>query len=356
MATGLALAFAAAVLQPPENCGFLVRGTAEAQSEVLRLVNLYRETGALPSDASHLSIPEIETFVRRVHDVRDMIREGAGLTLEPDDGCIQAASLFEAELAMALAASSRWEAADAHFDSSWKVSFLIYDLARRNRFQRDWLLAAGLFLQQLLFRDAVVDEAYWRADRFFHNAVRRYPEDPEILLAAGALLEWSGTLRSGDRSHLKEAEALYARARALTPDDPLLLLRHGVVLEKLERAAESKADLERVLELGAEEDVLYRARMTLGKIAELAGRFSETIAHYEAASTLIPRWQAAYVALAEVHHAAGSHERAREMLGVAFSKERERDEEAPGGFWSYELGLALRVEPLLARMRHEVRK
>jgi tetratricopeptide (TPR) repeat protein len=356
MATGLALAFAAAVLQPPENCGFLVRGTAEAQSEVLRLVNLYRETGALPSDASHLSIPEIEKFVRRVHDVRDIIREGAGLTLEPDDGCIQAASLFEAELAMALAESSRWEEADAHFDSSWKVSFLIYDLARRNRFQRDWLLAAGLFQQKLLFTILAVEEAFWRADRFFHNAVRRYPEDPEILLAAGALLEWSGSLRSGDPSHLKEAEALYARARPIASDDPILFLRHGVVLEKLGRSAESTAALERVLELGASEDVVYRARMTLGKIAELAGRFSETVAHYEAAAASIPSWQIAYVALAEVHHAAGAHERARDSLGVAFSKKRERDEGALGGWWSYELGLAFRFEPLLARMRAEVRR
>jgi tetratricopeptide (TPR) repeat protein len=356
MATGLALALVALVLQEPEKCEFLVRGSAEAQTEILRLVNLYRETGSLASEASHLSIPQIEEFMRRVHDVRDLIREGAGLTLEPDDGCIQAASLLEAELAMALAASSRWAEADAHFDSSWKVSFLIYDLARRNGFQRDWLLAAGLFHQQLLFTHLSVEEAFWRADRFFHSAVRRYPEDPEILLAAGALLEWSGSLRSGDPSHLKQAEGLYARARPITPDDPILLLRHGVVLERLEHTVESRAALERVLELGAEKDVLYRARLILGRIAEADGQSDEAIAHYEAAAALIPSWQVAYVALAETHHAAGFHERARETLGVAFSKEGESAERAPGGFWSYELGLALRFEPLLDRMREGVRK
>jgi tetratricopeptide (TPR) repeat protein len=149
---------------------------------------------------------------------------------------------------MMLALGSRWEKADAHFDSAWEVSFLIESHRRQERYQRDWLLAAGLFHNELVFVGDPA-EAFWRADRYLDNAVKHYPEDTEILLAAGALLEWSGSLRYGWESHLKEAEELYSRALGLAPDDPEALLRHGFVLKKLGRSGEARPPLLRLLEL-----------------------------------------------------------------------------------------------------------
>jgi tetratricopeptide (TPR) repeat protein len=353
MAFGQALTLAGALILSPGRCEFFVLGTREPETELLRLVNLYRERGAPLSDLLHLSAAESQAFARRVRKVREMIAQGAQEMLEPDDACLQAASLLETEIAMTFAARSRWEEADSHFEAAWQISHLIEAPKRRLPFQRDWLLATGLFHHQLIFVN-VAQEAFVRADRFLHNAVRLYPNDPEVLLAAGSILEWSGSLRWGEPAHLKEAEELYSRARRLAPADPDILLHHGWVLEKLGREDEAAAPLLQVLELEAREDFLYRSRMALGGMAERHGRLADAIAHYEAAANAIASWQVAYVALGHALHASGAHDRAREVLDRALAMDMKSADETLGGWWSYELGIALRFEPLFERMRAEV--
>jgi tetratricopeptide (TPR) repeat protein len=355
MALGHALTLTGALLLPPERCEFLVRAIPEPQTPLLLLVDLYRK-GALPDpDLRRFSAAEREAFLERLHKVREMRYQGITLTREPEDPCVQAVSLIETEIAIRASERSRWPEADARFEGAWNTSFWIEDPELRSAFQRNWLLVAGLLHHELIFVN-VAEEAFTRADRFLDNAVRRHPDDPEILLAAGALLEWSGSLRWGVASHLKEAEDLYARARRLTPDDPALLLRHGIVLEKLGSKDEAVVALLRILELDAKEDVLYRGRMVLGKISEAAGELPEAIAHYEAASTAIPAWQVAYLALGHALHSSGAHERARAVLDEALAMDMKSADEVFMGWWSYELGLALRFEPLLERMRTEVRR
>ncbi len=355
MALGYALTLAGALVLPPERCEFLVRAIPEPQTPLLGLVDLYRRDALPDSDLSRFSAAEREVFLERLRKVREMRYQGITLTREPEDPCVQAVSLIETEIAMKLAERSRWEEADARYKGAWDTTFWIEDPEVQAAFQRDWLLTAGLLHHELIFVN-IAEEAFTRADRFLDNAVRRYPKDYEILLAAGALLEWSGSLRWGVASHLKEAEELYARARRLAPDEPAILLRHGIVLEKLGRKDQAVVPLLRVLELGATEDVLYRSRMILGKISEAAGQIPGAIAHYEAASTVIPSWQVAYVALGHALHSAGSHERARAVLDGALSMDMKSADEVLMGWWSYELGLALRFEPLLERMRAEVRR
>jgi tetratricopeptide (TPR) repeat protein len=355
MALGHALTLAGALLVPPERCEFIVQGIPEPQTVLLRFVDLYRK-GALPdSDLSRFSEAEREAFAQRVRKVREMRYQGITLTREPEDPCIQSVSLIETEIAMRASERSRWQEADARFEGAWNTSFWIDDPKLQAVFQRNWLLLAGLLHHELIFVN-VAEEAFTRADRFLDNAVRRYPEDPEILLAAGALREWSGSLRWGVASHLKEAEELYARARRLAPDEPAILLRHGIVLEKLGNEDEAVVPLLRVLELVAREDVLYRSHMILGKISESAGRYPAAIAHYEAASTAIPSWQVAYVARGHALHSSGAHERARAVLDKALATDMKSADEVLMGWWSYELGLALRFEPLLEQMREEVRR
>jgi tetratricopeptide (TPR) repeat protein len=355
MAPGAALTLAGALLLPPGPCEFWVRGTREPQTELLRLVDLYRAGGVPLSDISRLSVKDSKEFRERVVEVRNMIRRGLSETLEPGDSCIQAASLLEMELAMSLAKDARWEVADSFFDEAWQVSFLMDEHIDQWRFQRDWLLATGLFHHELVFVNAP-SNAFWRADRYFQNAIQRYPDDAEVLLAAGALLEWAGSLPGGHPSHLNEAEELYARALRLTPGDLAILVRHGWVLEKLGRNDEAERAFLRILELGAAEDVLYRSRMGLGRIAEAAGRLDDAVAYYETASSTIPSWQVAHIALGHALHASGSHDRARAVLARALTIDRLSADETFGGWWSYELGLTLRLEPLLERMRAEVRQ
>jgi tetratricopeptide (TPR) repeat protein len=353
MALGYALTLAGTLLLSADRCEFLVRGIPEPQTPFLRLVDLYRK-GELPaSELSRFSHAEREAFLEHLKKVRQWRYASMTLTREPDDSCIQSVSLIETETAVRLAQGSRWDLADARFDGAWKTSYWIEDETRRRAFQRKWLLAAGLLHHELVFA-TVPEEAFARADRFFDNAIRRYPEDAEILLAAGALREWSGSLPWGNASHLREAESLYARARPLDPDDPVLLLRHGLVLERLGREQEAAVPLAHLLELAAREDTVYRAHMALGKIAEASGRIPEAVAHYEAASAAVPSWQASRIALGHALHASGEHERARAILKEAFALDRKTGDEAFQGFWSYELGLSLRFEPLLEQMRSEV--
>lgn len=369
MALGQALALTGALLLQSGKCEFIVLGQAETETEFLGLVNRYRSDGVPLSDLTRLTRAESDAFVKRVREVRqrsardagwmrylesqEAIEKSVGETLAPSDLCIQAASLLETELAMTLAERSRWQDADSHFEAAWQISLLIEPPLQRLRFQRDWLLAAGLFNHQLIFVN-LAEEAFPRADRFLHNAVRLYPNDAEVLLAAGSLLEWSGSLRGGDPSHLKQAEELYSRARRLAPKEPEILLRHGSVLEKLGREDEAAVPLLQVLELDAKENLIYRSRMALGGMAERDGRLSEAIVHYEAAANAIPSWQVADVALGHALHDSGSHERAREVLGRALAMDARTADETLGGWWSYELGIALRFEPLFERMRAEV--
>jgi tetratricopeptide (TPR) repeat protein len=337
MAFGYALTLTAALLVQAE-------AVAQDDGRYLRLVNLYR--GGHPEEA----IRELRSLDAAV--VKGFIRRRAPGV---DDHGLQAASLLETELAMTLAERSRWEEADAHFVAAWQISFLIEMPLHRLSFQRDWLLAVGLFHHQLIFVNVnAVEEAFVRADRFLHNAVRLYANDPDVLLAAGSVLEWSGSLREGEPAHLKEAEELYARALRFAPDEPEILLRHGLVLEKLEKEDEAAPPLRRVLELGARKDLTYRSRMVLGRMAERAGRLAEAIAHYEAAADAIPSWQVAYVALGHALHASGAHDRAREALDHALAMDMKSADATLGGWWSYELGVALRFEPLFEGMRAEV--
>ncbi len=104
-----------------------------------------------------------------------------------------------------------------------------------------------------------------------------------------------------------------------------------------------------VLTLPAQDDVHYRSRMALGGMAERDGRLPDAIAHYEAAANRIATWQVAHLALAHAFHTAEAHDRAREALEWALSLNMEEADEVLGGWWSYELGIALRFEPLMER-------
>jgi tetratricopeptide (TPR) repeat protein len=337
MAIGYALMLTAALLVQAE-------AVAQDDGRYVRLVNLYR--GGQPEEAIRelrgLDAAVVKAFIGR---------RAPGV----DDRGLQASSLLETELAMTLAERSRWEEADAHVEAAWQISSLIETPWHRLSFQRDWLLSVGLFHHQLIFVNVnVAEEAFVRADRSLHTAVQLYPNDPEVLLAAGSLLEWSGSLREGERAHLKEAEELYARALRRAPDEPEILLRHGLVLEKLEKEDEAAPPLRRVLEVDARKDLIYRSRMVLGRMAERAGRLPEAIAHYEAAADAIPSWQVAYVALGHALHRSGSHDRAREALDRALAMNMKSADATLGGWWSYELGIALRFDPLFERLRAEV--
>lgn len=281
------------------------------------------------SSLAGIDVNEVDRLVEQIPAMRESIHRSALENFVPEDVCFQAASLLEAELGMALVEASRWDEADVHFDAGWRVSFLLDAPREQLRFQRDWLLAVGLFHQQRIFMGRDPQPAFERADRFLENAARRYPGDFEVLMATGAVLEFSGSLREGDRDHLKRAESLYAQALRVAPDEPEALLRYGRVLKKRGKTREAEAPLRRVLELTAGDYLIYIARMALGGLAETTGRLDEALTQYEAATRVEPTWQVAYLAWSEALRRKGAHSQPREILdqalGVGASEVRNDD-------------------------------
>jgi tetratricopeptide (TPR) repeat protein len=355
MAVGFALTLLAGFLVPSDACDLVVQGRYEP-SAYLDAVRLYRDGNRdeARKALARLDDDEVDHFIERIDALREKFQPSALENFVPEDVCFEAACLLEAELAMAHVEAFRWNEADRHFDAGWRVSSLIDSPKRQAGFQRDWLLAVGLFHHRRIFQGQDPQAPFERADRFLQDARRRYPQDFEVLMAAGALLALSGSLPEGDRDHLKQAEALYTQALRVSPDDPEALLRHGWVLRRLGKTHEAEGPLRRVLELASEDNLIYRSRMALGGMAEREGRLNEAVADYQAAAAVEPAWQVAYLAWAEVLHRQGAHDRAREVLkrALAISPSEARND----GWWQYELGLVRLLDPLLDRMRTEVTK
>ena len=351
MALVPALTLLASALSSSSACESVLQEHERGLSAFLRLVDLYRDgkRDEAVEGLSHLKPGEADRLIG-----------GKGQALEEDqkasssamDHCVRAASLLETELGMKWVSQSRWKEADASFNEAWKLANALESNASGKQFQRDWLLAAGLFYQgQIALQDP--GSAFYRADSCLREAARKYPDDVEVLLAAGAVLEFSGSLREGLPSDLREAEKLYARSVQLEKDNAEANLRLGWVLKKLRKYDEAAVHLHRVLDLSSDPHHIYRSRMALGALAETAGRLSEAASHYEAATRAEPAWQIGYIAWSHALHAAGSHSRAREILEKALGTNPAA--ERLDGWWRYELGLAPRLDSLLERMRAEVR-
>jgi hypothetical protein len=177
MAIGHALTLAAALYLQSDRCDFYLRGMREPTSEFARLVNLYRDGGVTLSELERLGREEPEKFIRRFREGRELAEYQPLETVLPNDACLQAASLMETELAMALSRRPEWDKADFHFDTAWTISTLIGDLELGPRFQRDWLLMSGLFHHELIFVSEP-GEAFWRATGSFtrrSGAIQKTP-------------------------------------------------------------------------------------------------------------------------------------------------------------------------------------
>jgi tetratricopeptide (TPR) repeat protein len=297
----------------------VVAGGEEQPSAYLELVTRYRAGDR--EKAVHDLLERDPTEGKALMDRIMRVRQETG-SYGPDDDCLRAASLLETEAGMERARRREWDRADERFRTGWGFSNVIATPALGDRFRRDWLLVAGLFFQDRIYVGSP-SQSYSRAAEYLQEASRRYPDDVEVLLAAGAVLEWSGSLREGPRSDLKRAEALYAQALRIDPDNPEALLRHGWVLKKLGKTKEAEAPLRRVLVLTSDSNLIYRSRMALGAVAESSGRLDEAASDYEAAAGAEPTWRVAYLAWSEALHRKGANARAREVLDRPLEAVRE---------------------------------
>ena len=113
--------------------------------------------------------------------------------------------MAEEESSMGRASALHWRAARAFINQ-------IRGVARREAFRRNWLLTAGYYFQTTIF-SGNTRSGFDRAKRYFDEAVTLFPEDVDVLVSAGALYEWNGSLPLGNKTDLKRAETLYRRGR-----------------------------------------------------------------------------------------------------------------------------------------------
>lgn len=332
------LSLAALVMAAPASgvdCRTAFAGTT-ASPEYISLVEAYRGSrpirlGAVRSTA-RLGHEPFESFVKRLDPAR------MGPRSHP---CIEAAALLHTDAAIHHVENRAWPKAFGHFELGQKLS-----RKAGRRFQRDWALAVALYYQRRIFTGDQ-EIGFREATALFDDAVDRHPADAEILVAAGAVWEWSGSLTLGESGHLKRAERLYARALEQEPRLAEAMLRYGKVLEKRGRFEEAVQALEELLALEADYHIIYRARMTLGNLAERRGLPEPAIRHYRAAIELEPDWQIGYLALSHALHTASAREASRAALEEALFL----SDSTQSGWWEYELGLSERAVSLLSLMR-----
>jgi len=325
-----------------QECAIVLKGYLGPTNYAL-LVDAYRQDRRIGAvrEMRDESLEALEQFVKRLQKIPRDVRASL---------CLRAAALLHTEVAMLASDERDFRAAGFHFGLARSLAELV-----EPGFRRDWFLTVALFHQGLIFM-GVSEFGFREATRYFEEALREFAHDPELLLAAGALWEWSGSLRGGEKAHLKKAEKLYERALRADPSLTEAKLRYSNVLEKRGRFEEAAAPLEEILAEPADRDadphIIYRAHMTLGNLLERQGRPKEAAAHYRAATELLPTWQVGYLALSHALHTAGARTASREALEEALA--RHSSDESVVGWWSYEIGLSDRVKPLLLSLRQEI--
>ena len=197
--------------------------------------------------------------------------------------------------------------------------------------RRDWILASMLMFTQL--------RELGRAAALADDAAKRFPRDPQVQLAAGAVDE----LRAGVDSGVGPCVLLGSAAdryRAALEIDPTMLeaaLRLGRVLALQGHYAEGASQLERVLGASPDTRVGYMARLLLGSEMARRGRPADAIALFESAVAAIPEAQAARTALAFALVQAGRADEARAIVDTGLQPGLPRNP-LDDPFWEYKFG------------------
>jgi tetratricopeptide (TPR) repeat protein len=158
------------------------------------------------------------------------------------------------------------------------------------------------------------------------------PDDPELLLARGALQETAVAMPPSGRTisvQIREADQQAAAVRALTDystalaGDPSLVearLRRGRVLARLGRYEEARGELTRARHEVAAVELRYLADLFLGQVHEDTGHLRDAEAAYEEAGQLFGQAQAPYIALAHLRHRQGRFVAATDVIASMGSR------------------------------------
>lgn len=214
---------------------------------------------------------------------------------------------------------------------------------------REWFVFALVGFSRLGEGEAVAN----LADR----AVRRFPKDAAIQLAAGTIdeLRANALLERYQRAAREQAVERFRAAFELDPALSEAVLRQGRVLWMLGRHADAVDRFERVLRDCREDRVRYLAYLFLGAEFERRNRSADAMAQYQSALTAQPGAQAARTALAFALQQAGRTDEARQILDAGLRPDAPSDMRADP-YWTYGFGPAFDVEALFAKLYNGVRR
>jgi VWFA-related protein len=251
-------------------------------------------------------------------------------------------------------------AAMLHGDAAWAApagsSTLLQELERARALAEALRpLPGGDAFARRFFLASVVrghQQMDWRAaDRLATEALERFPDDPDLLLAQGTLLETVGWRAAADRKamkpYLERAESALARAEELSPSEEATV-RLAHVRWQLGRASVARASLQRLAPAG--DPWRYVAFLFLGGALEEEGRFAEAEEAYRQALETEPNAQSARVALAHCLTSLGRVGAARQVVDQALGLASVRDP-----FLAYPWGRSADSDALLGALRLEAR-
>ena len=210
-------------------------------------------------------------------------------------------------------------------------------------FARRWFLASALRGHQRMD---------WRAaDQIATEGLKRFPDDPELLLAHGTLLETVGWRAAGNgkagRPYLERARSALARAEELSPSEETAL-RLAHVRWRLGETSAARADLERLVGETGDGRWRYLGLLFLGGALEEEGRLPEARQAYRRALESQTDAQTARMALAHCLVRLGQVGAARATVDDALGLARVQDP-----YWTYPWGRSGTADAALAALRLE---
>jgi tetratricopeptide (TPR) repeat protein len=230
---------------------------------------------------------------------------------------------------------------------------------RQAPFLRGWYLLMGSYLQARNASD------FGPGFDFVTIGVAAFPDDPEMLLMAGASKEltwWTAPDNSQRRPDgkagvrqkaLREARDYFRKSIAINPGPQAEThLRLGRTLTLLEEYDAAASQLEPLRALSGNPTMSYIANLFLGDVHERLGNFTAAAGAYETALRLVPLGQAAQVAASQLAYREGSRKRAAEVVTRALSETKPQVDP----WWWYIRGQAWLLDPRLNAARRTVQR
>jgi VWFA-related protein len=262
------------------------------------------------------------------------------LELKPTESQLKAAALAHTEVFLR---TDSWE--EAHLNTARALSSQIEDRTRRRVFERQWFLMVGHHFHTLN-RDS-------EATFIFDAALDWFPDDAEILLAAGAVHEARAWMW-GNLDSLKKAEKHYLHLLEIEPQNATAHLRMGHLLKLEKDWKKASAELQWTLEHSNVPEEHLVANLLLGDIHRARDNLESAIECYRAALDTESDCRAAATSLSHALHQAGEYAGARAVLEDFFGRAETRSSRYDS-WWRYLRGDRLLVRTMMTQMRKGLR-